>query len=121
MDAILDVVSQLTASSSTQRAVSDITRFDHAPNQHVNRAGGHASGYGGGGYGQNLTLEILGLLLTLAFIARVIIDIINRVRNGRSLQHAVLPDFDDLSHRVLTALAVVEGLVKDSSQAAGTL
>lgn len=114
MDAILDMVSQLTTSTATRRAGPDITRFDHAPNQHVNRAGGHASGYGGG-HGQNLTLEILGLLLTLAFIARVIIDIINRVRNGRSLRHAALPDFNDLTQRVLTALAVVEGLVKDSS------
>ncbi|XP_042859300.1 uncharacterized protein LOC122245436 [Penaeus japonicus] len=58
---------------------------------------------GGGG-----TIETLSLIMTLAFVARVIVDVVNRVRNGRSFlrrrEAGGGGDVGDLARRVWASL-----------------
>lgn len=92
--------------SDDENETSDQFESSDVSEPAMDRMGGY--GGSGGGYGGNYTLEILGVLLALLFVARVIGDIVMRIRNGRSVERSWEENLNILMHNVLGSLHKVE-------------
>lgn len=88
------------------------TPYNQEPGLHLQSADENASGrifssFAGG------TIESLGYIMTLAFLARVIADVVRRARAGRSLRRREAGgDVGDLTRRVWASLRAWENRLR---------
>lgn len=83
--------------------------YSQDPGSHLPSDNGNASGrlFNGG------TIETLGYIMTMAFLARVIADVVRRVRAGRSLRRREAGgDLLDLTRRVWASLWAWENRIR---------
>lgn len=71
-----------------------------------------------GGYKNSLGIEAIAIFALITFIVRIIVDVAQRIQNGRSLESHVV-DLNDLSHLVLTMINAATRLYGDASATRG--